>query len=129
MIPEVMDRCMDIYIKALCGKIISSTDAIARVYEYAPRGSKFRLFARQVFVFVLMAPVEEVAQLNGDVQKLLADVPDLAQEIVPLLRGYTRPKHYSELLRSLGGCVLHAHAEASECPWARVEASEIALST
>lgn len=125
-IPEVMDRTLDAFIVSMKKyNLVPAVDEIDDGYTRTPPGSQLRAFLCAVFVYRLVNASDDPGCLrNAHAQKLIADQPDLAQDMIPLLRQTPGVAHTS-LLGALPSCKYHTHGhEFQVCPWKAKKSKE-----
>lgn len=134
-IPEVMDRTLDAFIISMKKyNLIPAADEIDEGYTRTPPGSQLRAFLCDVFVYRLInAPDAPGCLRNEQAQKLIADQPDLAQDMIPLLR-MVPEQTFKSLLEGLPSCKYHTHPvnrfhspnsnRVAICPWKAKKSKE-----
>lgn len=108
-----MDRTLNI-IQMLIGgqKVLLNPESVARGYSHTSKEAPLRKFLCHAFVHLLLAGREGVHIQSF--QEVLANQPDLAQDIVPLLAGAMgKVIPFSDK----PDCKYHAHPKIDVCPW------------
>ena len=116
-ISEVMDRALEAYMSALRrSNLLPGINDIDSGYSATGENSSLRKFLRQTFIYTLTC--FDIGRPGGGwenegMQMLLVKHPDLARDIVPILRG-TMGKMVAHPLQ-FSKCAFHAHGENEPC--------------
>jgi hypothetical protein len=116
-VSEVMDRALDAYMAAQRrSKILADIDDVDAGYSDTGESSTLRKFLCQTFIYALIFfdnGRPGGSWENKGMQMLLVKHPDLARDIVPILRG-TMGKRVAHPLQA-SKCAFHAHGENEPC--------------
>ncbi len=119
-IPEVMDRTLDAYIAALKrSNVLPGIDDIDSGYSENGENSSLRKLLCRTYIYTLTTfdtSLPSGGWKNEDMQMLLVKHPDLARDIVPLLRGTMKLKVvYPPHPLKGSTCEFHAHGSNEPC--------------